>query len=127
IAKFLDESSDGSVTIERMLTPDFASPEQVKGTAKTTATDVYSLGAVLYNMLTGRSPHEVTPDKSIGEVICSVEPVPVTKVNPDLPRDLDYVVRKALRKEPSERYPTVDAFADDLSAVLESRPVKVRS
>jgi len=53
--------------------------------------------------------------------------VSVTKVNPALPRDLNYVVRKALRKEPAERYATVDAFADDLRAVLASRPVAVRS
>jgi len=104
IAKFLDDG-DGNVTKERMLTPNFASPEQVKGTAKTTATDVYSLGAVLYDMLTGRSPHETeTGQESIEEAICSVGPVPLRNLNPALPRDLDYVVRKALRKEPAERY-----------------------
>jgi serine/threonine protein kinase len=128
IATFLDESVDGKVTKERIMTPDFASPEQVKGTAKTTATDVYSLGAVLYDMLTGRSPHAMAPGlNSIEEAICTVDPVSVTKMNPALPRDLNHVVRKALRKEPSERYATVDAFADDLRAILESRPVKVRS
>ncbi len=128
IAKFLAEGRDANVTNVRMLTPEFASPEQMKGTAKTTATDVYSLGAVLYNILTGQSPHEMVPGKeSIEEVICAVDPVAVTTVNPALPRDLNYVVRKALRKEPSERYPTVDAFAADLRAVLESRPVAVRS
>jgi serine/threonine protein kinase len=128
IAKFLDESSDRNVTKDRLLTPGFASPEQVKGTAKTTATDVYSLGAVLYDVLTGRSPHEIAPgQESIEEAIYSVDPVSVIKINPAIPRDLDYVVRKALRKEPAERYPTVDAFADDLRAVLESRPIKVRS
>src|SRR5580692_6109456 len=72
IAKFLDEAGDGNVTKERMLTPDFASPEQVKGTAKTTATDIYSLGAVLYDMLTGRSPHAMAlGQKSIEEAICT--------------------------------------------------------
>ncbi|HTB13079.1 MAG TPA: serine/threonine-protein kinase [Bryobacteraceae bacterium] len=128
IATFLDESGDGKVTKERMLTPDFASPEQVKGTARTTATDVYSLGAVLYAMLTGRSPHAMAPGRnSMEEVICTVDPVSVTRMNPALPRDLNHVVRKALRKEPSERYATVDAFAEDLRAILESKPVKVRS
>lgn len=127
IAKFLDDG-DGSETKERMLTPDFASPEQVKGTAKTTATDVYSLGAVLYHLLTGRSPHATAAgEESIEEVICSVDPVPVRTLNPALPRDLNFVLRKALRKEPSERYATVDAFSDDLCAILESRPVTVRS
>src|SRR5580658_7309864 len=127
IAKFLDEG-DGSVTKERMLTPDFASPEQVKGTAKTTATDVYSLGAVLYDMLTGQSPHKTADgQESAEEAICSVDPVPLRNLNPALPRDLDYVVRKALRKEPAERYATVDAFAGALRAILELRPVAVRS
>jgi tetratricopeptide (TPR) repeat protein len=127
IAKFLD-GGDGNVTKERMLTPDFASPEQVKGTAKTTATDVYSLGAVLYDMLTGQSPHKTADgQESTEETICSVDPVPLRNLNPALPRDLDYVVRKALRKEPAERYATVDAFAGDLRAILELRPVTVRS
>jgi tetratricopeptide (TPR) repeat protein len=56
-----------------------------------------------------------------------VDPVPLRNLDPALPRDLDYVVRKALRKEPAERYATVDAFAGDLRAILESRPVTVRS
>jgi serine/threonine protein kinase len=127
IAKILDETGDPGVTKERMLTPDYASPEQVKGTAKTTATDVYSLGAVLYALLTGQSPNATDGERSVEEVICTVDPVPITTGNRALPRDLNYVVLKALRKEPSERYPTVDAFADDLRAVLESRPVNIRS
>jgi serine/threonine protein kinase len=127
IAKFLDESGDANVTRERLLTPEFASPEQVKGAAKTTATDVYSLGALLYNLLTGQSPNSADTQRSLEEAICTVDPVPITSVNRALPKDLDYVVRKALRKESSERYPTVDAFADDLRAILESRPVNVRS
>ena len=128
IAKILDETGEQGVTKERMLTPEYASPEQVKGTAKTTATDVYSLGAVLYELLTGQSPHATTGSgESIEEAICTVEPVALGRLNPSLPRDLNSVVRKALRKEPAERYPTVDSFADDLRAILESRPVKVRS
>lgn len=128
IAKILDETGEQGMTKERMLTPGYASPEQVKGAAKTTATDVYSLGAVLYELLTGRPPHAGTADgEPIEEAICSADPVPVVRLNPSLPRDLNFVVRKALRKEPSERYPTVDAFADDLRAVLDCRPVKVRS
>ena len=99
IAKILDDTSDPGVTKERMLTPDYASPEQVKGTAKTTATDVYSLGAVLYELLAGQSPHATsTKVESIEEIICSVDPVPLARLNPSLPRDLSSVVRKALRK-----------------------------
>jgi tetratricopeptide (TPR) repeat protein len=128
IAKILDQTGEHGVTKERMLTPDYASPEQVKGTAKTTATDVYSLGAVLYELLSGQSPHTTTSSvESMDEVICLIDPIPLRRLNPTLPRDLNSVVRKALRKEPAERYPTVDAFADDLRAILESRPVKARS
>lgn len=126
IAKILDETGDNGVTKERMLTPDYASPEQAKGLAKTTATDVYSLGAVLYQLLTGQSPH-TSGSESVEEAICTVDPIPPGRLNPSLPRDLNSVVRKALRKEPAERYLTVDAFADDLRAVLESRPVKARA
>ncbi len=127
LAKILDEAADGAATKERLLTPDYASPEQVKGTAKTTATDVYSLGAVLYELAAGRSPHTAETDLSIEEVICTVDAIPLRRVDPSLPPDLDFIVQKALRKEPAERYATVDAFADDLRAVLESRPVKVRA
>jgi serine/threonine protein kinase len=123
IAKILDETGEQGVTKERVLTPDYGSPEQVKGTAKTTATDVYSLGAVLYELLSGRSPHRVGAE-SIEEAICKLDPAPLDR---SLPRDLNFVVRKALRKEPWERYATVDAFADDLRAVLDSRPVNIRS
>src|SRR5439155_64042 len=58
IAKLLDETSDQTKTVERLLTPGYASPDQMRGGIQTTATDVYSLGAVLDKMLTGRSPHE---------------------------------------------------------------------
>ena len=129
IAKILDAATDQTRTQERLLTPDYASPEQVRGAAQTTATDVYSLGAVLYHLLTGRSPH-VFPDRSpqaIDTSICSAEPVPASSVNPELPKDLDFVLRKALRKEPEERYASAEAMADDIRAFLEWRPVRARS
>ena len=129
IAKILEAGADQTQTRERLLTPDYASPEQVRGTTHNTATDVYSLGAVLYKLLTGRSPHalaEQTP-QGIEIAICSREPELPSRVRPGLPRDLDFVVRKALRKEPEERYASADALADDLRAILESHPVRARS
>jgi len=129
IAKILDAATDQTRTQERLLTPDYASPEQVRGAAQNTATDVYSLGAVLYNLLTGRSPHAFstrTPE-AMDAAICNAEPQPITSLNPDLPRELDFILRKALRKEPEERYPTVDAFAEDVRAFLENRPVRARA
>jgi tetratricopeptide (TPR) repeat protein/tRNA A-37 threonylcarbamoyl transferase component Bud32 len=109
IAKILSAARDETLTQDRMLTPDYASPEQARGESQTTATDVYSLGAVLYDLLTGHSPHEV-----------STRP-------PEVPRDLDFILRKALRKEPEERYASVESMSGDIRAFLEWRPVRARS
>ena len=128
IARILDEEARGA-TMERLLTPDYASPEQVRGQAHTTATDVYSLGAMLYLLLTGKSPHALPEGSSepVETIICSVDPPPPSQKNPSLPRDLDFIAAKALRKEPEERYASVDALADDLTAFLECRSVRARS
>ena len=128
IARMLDGEAGGT-TMERLLTPDYASPEQVRGQAQNTATDVYSLGAVLYRLLTGRSPHERPEGSSdpVETIVCSVDPPPPSRLNQSLPRDLDFIVAKALRKEPEERYASVDALADDVLAFLEGRPIRARS
>lgn len=111
IAKLTDEvPADDTQTADRLLTPQYASPEQLRGEARTTATDIYSLGAVLHKLLTGRAPREKA-----------------TGTRPALPRDVDHILRKALREEPDERYASVDAFAGDIRAFLESRPVQVRA
>src|SRR5262249_34780455 len=108
IAKLLDESSEPTMTIERLLTPNYASPEQFRGGLQTTATDVYSLGAVLYKLLTGSSP----PEAGTLETVTGARRIPeATRLNPSLPADIDYILRKALRTEPEERYASVDAFA----------------
>jgi serine/threonine protein kinase len=108
IAKLLDESEDTTLTLERRLTPGYASPEQVCGANQTTATDVYSLGAVFYKMLTGRLPRE-------------------QEGAPKLPADIVHILRRSLREEPDERYASVEAFANDIRAFLGSRPVQARS
>jgi tRNA A-37 threonylcarbamoyl transferase component Bud32 len=129
IARILDEQTDRSLTREVLLTPDYASPEQVRGAAHTTATDVYSLAAVLYRLLTGRSPHTPADGRaeSVEALICLTESAAPSRWNRTLPRDLDFVLAKALRKEPEQRYAAVDALAGDVRAVLESRPVQARS
>jgi len=129
IAKLLDETSEATQTVERLLTPNYASPEQLRGAVQTTATDVYSLGAVLYKLLTGRSPHESETHTSQAlEVVAGNRQIPApSRLNPDVPTDLDYILRKALRTEPEERYASVEALAGDIRAFLESRPVEARS
>ena len=121
IAKLLNEEGDATQLAEQLLTPNYASPEQLKGEAHSTATDVYSLAAVLYKLLTGATPRERIRDVATGEV------APPSESDKNIPEDLDYVVGKALRPEPEHRYRSVDEFAADLRAVLEKRPVQARS
>ena len=120
---------DETRTIERLLTPNYASPEQFRGDVQTTATDIYSLGAVLYKLLTGQSPHEpASGSRLMNQAIAGeIEYYGPSRLNPKLPRDIDHILRNALRNEPEERYGSVDAFADDLRAFLDFQPVQARS
>jgi tetratricopeptide (TPR) repeat protein/predicted Ser/Thr protein kinase len=128
IAKVLDATMDQTLTQEPILTPAFASPEQVRGMAQATTSDIYSLGAVFYQVLTGQSPHTISTSsqQAIELAVCLTEPAAPSRINAAIPKDLDFIVLKALRKEPGERYGSADALADDIRAFLESRPVRAR-
>lgn len=135
--------SEQTATLFRVLTPDYASPEQVRGRPVTTASDVYSLGVVLYELLTGRRPYHVD-SADAGElvrVVCERDPEkPSTAVTSGGPRpredgtvnsrqlrgDLDAIVMKAMRKEPGMRYGSVLQLDDDIRRHLEGRPVLAR-
>ena len=128
----------------QLMTPDYASPEQVRGETVTTATDVYSLGVLLYELLTGRRPYELTSRSlaDVAHVICHAEPErPSTAVtqpvrgatSPHTDRlrrrlagDLDNIALKALSKEPDRRYASVDQFSEDVRRHLAGLPVIAR-
>ncbi len=127
-----DEGTSGGLTRTGHVsfTPEYASPEQVRGERVTTATDVYSLGVLLYVLLSGRPPYVLAnkPPVEAMRTICDVDPPPPSRVAPAevarvLRGELDSVVLKALRKDPLDRYPTVLALAGDLTAWRQRRPV----
>ena len=128
LAKLLRAESGGPAegrteTALRLLTPDYASPEQVRGERVTTATDIYSLGVVLYELLTGRRPYRAAgrSAEAMARAVCEEEPA-----RPGVSRDLDNIILMALRKEPERRYPSVDALAEDLRRSLAGHPVLAR-
>lgn len=129
IAKLMNFTAERTTTVERVLTPDYASPEQVTGKNTGTATDVYSLGAILYKLLTGQTPHpfEETHPAAMAAVICDRAVVAPSVLDKSLAGDLDSILLKALRKEPEERYASVEKLAEDIENHLEFRPVKARS
>lgn len=108
--------------------PFYAAPEQVgrKGTGIDARTDVYSLAATLYQCLTGAPPVASGTFEQVLRSIIEDDPSSIRSINPDVPRDLELVLLRAMEKEQSRRYPSASAFAADLEAILENRPVSVR-
>ena len=138
IAKALTQEPDEDTVTGaegRMMTPEYAAPEQLRGQPVTTATDVYALGAILYLLLTGRAAHQLagrTPSER-DRIICELEPdppslavrgTPQAQLRRRLSGDLDNIVMKALRKEPARRYPSVDALLEDLDRHRTGLPVR---
>ncbi len=108
-------------------TPLYMAPEQVKGDREITQrTDVYALGAILYAMLTGRTPHTGTTLAEVYDKIAREDARPVRKVVPGVSWELEAVCEKALDKDPARRYPSAGALADDLRRFLEGEPVQAR-
>src|SRR6185369_5948121 len=109
------------------MTPQYASPEQVRGEKVGPACDIYALGVVLYLLLTGRLPYSVQGAdlRQAARVICEHEPVRPSVASGDsqLTGDLDNIVLKAVRKEPDRRYGSAAELSTDLDRYLQHRPV----
>ncbi len=159
IAKFLDADSagaaiDATATQHRVYTPAYASPEQVRGQPISTATDVYALGVILFELLTGHRPYRISPTATFAEIsqaICDQPPehpsqvlttgesgadtadriaklrsVSAAQLRRNLSGDLAIIVLKALRKEKERRYDSVEAMAEDIRRFLSGHPVLAR-
>ena len=117
----------------RALTPEYAAPEQFTSQPITVGTDVYSLGVLLYWLLSGRSPYELKRDSlaELEEAIVSHDPLPLTKgMSRQLARalrgDIEMIVRKAMSKQPVDRYETVNAFIEDIERYQRNLPVRAQ-
>ena len=136
IAKLLDDGTDATPMADLThlgayaFTPEYAAPEQVQGGEVSSATDVYSLGALLYVLLTGQHPTVGSGHTPLERMRAIVDTEPArpseTGQSRALRGDLDNIVLKALKKSPAERYPTVEAFAEDLRRHLNHEPVSAR-
>src|SRR5262249_19342974 len=147
VAKLLDaqpqeRGAEATMTVMRAMTPEYCSPEQARGETVTTASDIYSLGVVLYRLLTGQSPNRTAgrPDTDWIRELSETEPtkpsaaadsttlprhahIDVSKWRRGLKGDLDSIVMTALRKEPDRRYASADELSEDLRRYLEHQPV----
>ncbi|MBA8888593.1 serine/threonine-protein kinase [Dokdonella fugitiva] len=151
IARLLDAGdAAATATALRMFTPEYAAPEQIQGKPVTTGVDVHALGLLLYELLTGRRPYDATgsspaayeqailtaeplrPSRAVTQAdarsaaLAHVRSLQPASLRARLRGDLDAIVLKALRKEPEQRYASVEAMAEDVRAYLAHAPVKAR-
>lgn len=128
LAKQVDVSADLTASGAILGTPAYMAPEQARGKSReiSTATDVYALGAMLYELLAGRPPFVANHPYDVIAQVMTEEPPSVSSLRGKLPKDLVTIVHKCLQKEPRKRYASAGALADDLQNWREHRPITAR-
>ena len=128
LAKEMDSDEGHTRTGSIMGTPSYMPPEQAEGQAKTLnhLADIYSLGAMMYEFLTGRPPFKGRTLLETLEHVKKKDPVPPVQLQPDAPIDLQTICLKALEKDPAKRYQSAEDMADDLAAFSRGDPIKAR-
>ena len=126
LAKSTSGGSDLTHTGAVLGTPSYMPPEQAAGKSVTTAADVYSLGAILYQLLVGQRPYEGDTSVNVVMQVIDGPPPPPHKLNPTVDRDLELICMKAMQREPEDRYSSAQQMADDLKAWLVGDSISVK-
>ncbi len=129
LAKRIDEQEDGETVPGQVIgTPSYMAPEQAHGwnAEIDRSVDIYSLGAILYELLTGRPPHKGANVAETCQLVLNTEPLPPSRLRPKIPIDLETICLKCLERAPRKRYADAAALADDLQRFQDGKPILAR-